>query len=99
MNDEISLILEDKSILLTEAYFKLQTLFEKKYGVNSVVLMEVGTFFEVYEVNNEKDKIGKAKEIAGLLNILLTRKNKNTIETQLWLEFLLSHLKSTLAVS
>lgn len=29
MNDEISLILEDRSILLTEAYFKLQILFEK----------------------------------------------------------------------
>ncbi|MDX9742856.1 MAG: DNA mismatch repair protein [Arcobacteraceae bacterium] len=80
MNDEISLILEDKSILLTEAYFKLQKLFEKKYGENSVVLIEVGTFFEVYEVNNEKDKIGKAKEIAELLNIQLTRKNKNILE-------------------
>ncbi len=80
MNDEISLILEDKSILLTEAYFKLQILFEKKYGENSVILMEVGTFFEVYEVNNEKDKIGKAKEIAELLNIQLTRKNKNILE-------------------
>ncbi len=42
--------------------------------------MEVGTFFEVYEVNNEKDKIGKAKEIAELLNIQLTRKNKNILE-------------------
>ena len=80
MNDEISLILEDKSILLTEAYFKLQKLFEKKYGENSVVLIEIGTFFEVYEVNNEKDKIGKAKEIAELLNIQLTRKNKNILE-------------------
>ena len=42
--------------------------------------MEIGTFFEVYEVNNEEDQIGKAKEIAELLNIQLTRKNKNILE-------------------
>ncbi len=42
--------------------------------------MEIGTFFEVYEVNNDEDKIGKAKEIAELLNIQLTRKNKSILE-------------------
>jgi len=80
LKEQIEEILEDKSILLTESYFKLQELFEQKYGVNTVVLMEIGTFFEVYEVNNEKQKIGKAKEIAEILNIQLTRKNKNILE-------------------
>lgn len=42
--------------------------------------MEIGTFFEVYEVNNDEEQIGKAKEIAELLNIQLTKKNKNIIE-------------------
>ncbi len=42
--------------------------------------MEIGSFFEVYEVNNEKEQIGKAKEISELLNIQLTRKNKSIIE-------------------
>ena len=42
--------------------------------------MEIGTFFEVYEVNNDEEQIGKAKEIAELLNIQLTRKNKNILE-------------------
>ncbi len=42
--------------------------------------MEVGTFFETYEVNNDEEKIGKAKEIAELLNIQLTRKNKSILE-------------------
>ena len=37
-------------------------------------------FFEVYEVNNDDEQIGKAKEIAELLNIQLTKKNKNIIE-------------------
>ena len=73
-------ILQDKSKLLTVQYFELQKMFESKYGTNTVVLMEVGTFFETYEVNNEELKIGKAKEIAELLNIQLTRKNKSILE-------------------
>jgi len=73
-------ILSSKKKLLTEVYFELQQHFEKKYGADALVLMEIGTFFEVYEVNNNKLKIGKAKEIAELLNIQLTRKSKAIIE-------------------
>jgi len=80
MRQQTQEILEDKSLLLTQGYFKLQKLFEKKYGKDTVVLIEVGTFFETYEVNNEKENIGKAKEIAELLNIQLTRKNKSILE-------------------
>lgn len=80
MREEVQGILEDKSILLTEQYFKLQQLFEAKYGKDTVVLMEVGTFFETYEVNNDEEQIGKAKEVAELLNIQLTRKNKSILE-------------------
>ncbi len=42
--------------------------------------MEIGSFFEVYEVNNDEEQIGKAKEISELLNIQLTRKNKSILE-------------------
>ncbi len=77
---DVAELLEDKKELLTNTYFKLQQLFESKYGKNTVVLMEIGTFFEVYEVNNDEEQIGKAKEIAELLNIQLTRKNKSIIE-------------------
>ncbi len=77
---EVNELLQDKSKLLTITYFDLQKLFESKYGKNTVVLMEIGTFFEVYEVNNDKEQIGKAREIAELLNIQLTRKNKSIIE-------------------
>lgn len=80
LNNEVNEILENKKELLTVTYFKLQRYFEKKYGKNSVVLMEIGTFFEVYEVNNDEEQIGKAKEIAELLNIQLTRKNKSILE-------------------
>ena len=73
-------IVNNKSKLLTETYFELQQKFEERYGHNTVVFMEIGTFFEVYEVNNDELQIGKAKEMAELLNIQLTKKNKNIIE-------------------
>ncbi len=78
--EAINELLNDKKRLLTDIYFELQKIFEQKYGPDTVVLMEVGTFFEVYEVNNDELKIGKAKEIAELLNIQLTRKNKTILE-------------------
>ena len=77
---EVDKILNNKEKLLTQTYFDLQRYFEKKYGHDTVVFMEIGTFFEVYEVNNDEEQVGKAKEIAELLNIQLTKKNKNIIE-------------------
>ena len=62
--------------LLTE-YFNLQKKGENKYGENTVVFMEVGSFYEIYEVDCQEGRVGKAKEIAGVLNIQVTRKNKS----------------------
>ena len=76
-------ILASKGKLLTEIYFELQKHFESKYGENTIILMEIGSFFELYEVNNDELKIGKAKEIAELLNIQLTRKNKSIAENSI----------------
>jgi len=79
-SSDVSSILENKDKLLTQSYFELQRFFEEKYGKDTVVFMEIGTFFEVYEINNDDEQVGKAKEIAELLNIQLTKKNKNIIE-------------------
>lgn len=79
-SSDVSSILNNKDRLLTQTYFDLQRHFEEKYGQDTVVFMEIGTFYEVYEVNNDDEQIGKAKEIAELLNIQLTKKNKNIIE-------------------
>ena len=49
---------------------------KKKYGKRTIVLMEVGSFFEFYGVSNEKEQIGNAKRVCELLNIQLTRRNK-----------------------
>ena len=81
--DKASEILSQKNKLLTQIYFELQEYFESKYGKDALVLMEIGTFFETYEVNNDTQKIGKAKEIAELLNIQLTRKNKSILENSI----------------
>ena len=80
LSSDVNDILNNKDRLLTQIYFDLQRHFEAKYGHDTVVFMEIGTFFEVYEVNNDEEQIGKAKEIAELLNIQLTKKNKNIVE-------------------
>lgn len=61
-------------------YFEKQNEYEKKYGTNTVVLIQKGTFYEIYGVYNEDENIGKAREISNLLNITLTSSNKS-IET------------------
>ncbi len=76
-------ILNDKKRLITEIYFDLQKYFEDKYGKDTIVFMEIGAFFEVYEVNNKNLSLGKAKEVAEILNIQLTRKNKSILENSI----------------
>ena len=45
---------------------------QQKYGENSVVLMAVGSFYEMYSQKEEY-----LKKICNILNVLLTKKNKN----------------------
>ena len=45
---------------------------QQKYGEKSVVLMAVGSFYEMYSQNKEY-----LKKICNILNVLLTKKNKN----------------------
>ena len=57
-----------KNTNLIGQYFKIQKQYEEKYGITTIVLMQVGSFFEMYGVDNEKEKIGNLFEITGLLN-------------------------------
>jgi DNA mismatch repair protein MutS len=66
--------------MLIDDYFDYQIKYEKKYGPKTIVLMEVGSFFEMYGVNNETEKIGDVQTVAELLNIQLSRRNKNILE-------------------
>ena len=65
---------------LIQTYFKYQIENEKKYGKNTVILMQVGSFFEMYGVDNEIEKIGNLKKITSMLNILLSRRDKKILE-------------------
>ena len=80
IHERVQELLDDTNTSLIAIYLQLQELFEAKYGVDTVVLMEVGSFFEIYGVDNATKHIGKTKEIAEILNIQLTRKNKNIQE-------------------
>ena len=66
--------------MLIDDYFVYQINYEKKYGKNTIVLMQVGSFFEFYGVNNDTEKIGNLQVITELLNIQLTRRNKAILE-------------------
>lgn len=58
-----------------EKYFLLQQKYEKKYGTKTVVLMEMGSFMEIYGLDFEDEKIGHIEEITEILNISCTKKN------------------------
>ena len=69
---DVNRLLNNSKKLLIEVYFELQEYYENIYP-NALVVIEVGSFFEIYGT----EKIGRSKEIAELLNIQLTRKNKS----------------------
>lgn len=80
---EIEALLADKKRSLIEIYLDIQRLGEKHYGQHTIVMMEVGTFFEVYGIDNSAVRVGKPKEVAELLNVQLTRKNKAIVENSI----------------
>jgi len=61
---------------LIDIYLRIQQYYQDKYGDKTVVFIEIGSFFEVYQ----DTFIGKAKEVSDILNIQLTRKNKSLQE-------------------
>ena len=65
----------DRNKSLIEVYFDLCEKYEKIYE-KCVVLMEVGSFFEAYGIDNDIEKIGHAKLIGEILNIAVTRRSK-----------------------
>jgi DNA mismatch repair protein MutS len=65
---------------LIDEYFDYQIKYENKYGKNNtLVLMEIGSFYEFYGIDNEIEKIGNVKKVAELLNIQQTRRNKSIL--------------------
>lgn len=67
---------------LIDDYLDESTKYRNKYGDNTIVLMQVGHFYEAYAVDNETEKVNADNlyKLSDCLNILLTRKNKSIIE-------------------
>lgn len=78
-NDDILYVKLDKDNNLIDDYFKKYNYFKEKYG-DIILFYEVGSFMEMYGVDNEELKIGNVKEISQLLNIQMTRRNKSIQE-------------------
>ena len=64
--------------MLYDDYIAYCSTYTQKYGERVVVLMEVGSFFEFYAVENDTIKEGaNISDLCSLLNIQSTRKNKS----------------------
>lgn len=59
--------------MMMDEYYNYQKQLELEYGDKSVVFMMVGSFYETYEYND----VGRASEISPIMNITLTKRNKN----------------------
>ena len=71
------MVLQFETTPMIKEYFEMCLNMSLKYGEHTIVIMEVGNFYEVYQVDTDNIKIGKAKEIGHILNLQVTRKNKS----------------------
>ena len=63
---------------IIDDYLEYQEKFENKFGEKTIVLMEVGSFFEIYGVVNDTEKRGKIYEVADLTNLSISKKCSKT---------------------
>lgn len=61
--------------MIFDDYAAYTSKYKAEYGENSIVLMEVGSFWEIYDCNERSG--ANMTEICGILNIQLSRKNKS----------------------
>lgn len=76
----------NKTMATISEYFEYQKLYQRKYGHRTVVLIQIGSFYEIYEYNPDQDesndcryteRIGYSRELSIILNMILTSKTKN----------------------
>lgn len=59
----------DKATPFIKKYFTYQIDYEKKYGPNTIVFIEKGSFYEAYEIDLPTIKYGKANVISNILGM------------------------------
>tara|TARA_B110000858_G_scaffold91225_1_gene105396 strand:- start:2957 stop:6040 length:3084 start_codon:yes stop_codon:yes gene_type:complete len=52
--------------------------YKKKYGENTIVLIQIGTFFELYSITDDTEN--EIYKIADICNITISKKNKSILE-------------------
>ena len=62
---------------MIDEYLQLQEGIELKYGKHSIVVYQVGGFYEMYSINTKYKNVGDIKKISSILNFQATRKNKS----------------------
>lgn len=65
--------------MLIDEYIAYSNKYTEKFGKNTIVLMQVGSFYEMYGIDSET-KPSEIREISSKLGILVTRKNKKIME-------------------
>ena len=63
----------DFKTMIIDDYIKYQDDYRNKYGENTIILMQVGSFFELYSIVENCPFLYK---IADICNIQISRKNK-----------------------
>ena len=69
--------------MLIDDYLEYQKTYQKKYGEKTIILMQVGSFFEAYAIDSAEEKINVENlyYICDLMNIQISRKNKNILKS------------------
>src|SRR3989338_198570 len=70
---------EKKEKKISDEYFEIFDKYREKFGEKTVLFMQVGSFYELYGIETETEKVGCVSEISELLNIQKTRKNKKEL--------------------
>jgi DNA mismatch repair protein MutS len=66
---------------LTDEYFGYVEKYKKRYGENTVVILQNGSFFEMYAIDNDHEKcFPEITQVCELLDIILSRKDKSILE-------------------
>jgi DNA mismatch repair ATPase MutS len=70
-----------RKLTMTDEYFVYVEKYQRLYGKYTVVLLQNGSFFEMYGIDNEKEKIfPEIRQVCDVLDIYVSRKNKSILE-------------------
>jgi len=73
------MVLQNNTIF--KEYVTLYNKYTNLYGEKTIILMQVGGFFEIYSCHNNKVKLGPVTtDLINILNIIFSKRNKNIKE-------------------